>query len=100
MVTSLLGDAIGISMNQRDGLPPVPFSLSWLLTWLSLACLPDFLTRPLPGPFERDEGVAGHCPRVGPELDEVCDLQAAAPQQPDHVAVAEVKLHRLIIWPF
>jgi hypothetical protein len=27
---------------------------------------------------------------------QILDLKAAAAQQPDHVAVAEVKLHRLI----
>jgi hypothetical protein len=30
---------------------------------------------------------------------QILDLKAAAAQQPDHVAVAEVKLHRLITGP-
>jgi hypothetical protein len=37
---------------------------------------------------------------LGPELEEILDFQAAAAEQPDHVAVAEVEFHRLIIWPF
>src|SRR5271170_7958003 len=35
-----------------------------------------------------------------PDLDQVLYLEAAAAQQPDHVAVAEVELHRLVVWPF
>jgi hypothetical protein len=47
-----------------------------------------------------DERVPGFCSRVTLELNEVLHFQAASTQQADHVAVAEVKLHRLIIWPF
>jgi DNA-binding PadR family transcriptional regulator len=61
---------------------------------------PDFFARPLPGPVERDERVPGFCFWLRPELNEVFHLQAATPQQADHVAVAEVELHRLIIGPF
>ena len=38
--------------------------------------------------------------RRGLELEEVLDLQAAAAQQPDHVAVAEVELHGVVVRPF
>ncbi len=37
---------------------------------------------------------------LGPELEQILHLQAAAAQQPDHVAVTEVEHRRLIIWPF
>ena len=62
--------------------------------------LPDFLAWPLPRPFEGDERVPGGGARLRPQLEEIFHLQAAASQQADHVAVAEVELHRLIIWPF
>src|ERR1700727_3229388 len=61
-----------------------------------LAGLPDFFAWPLPGPFEGHVRVSRRGVRVGPELEEILHLQAAAAQQPDHVAVAEVELHRLI----
>src|SRR5208282_6779623 len=61
--------------------------------------LPDFFARPLPGPFEGDERVPGGGARLRPQLEEILHLQSAAAEHPDHVAVAEVELHRLIIWP-
>jgi hypothetical protein len=45
----------------------------------------------------RSRGIGGA--RAGPELDEVLDLQAAAAQQADHLAVAEVKLHGAVVRP-
>ena len=54
----------------------------------------------MPRPFKRDEWVPGGSFWLGAELEEVLDLQAAAAQQPDHVAVAQVELHRLISWSF
>src|SRR5215470_18342833 len=65
----------------------------------SLAGFPDFLARPLPGPVQRGELVAGGGARLGLQLDEIFDLKTAAAQQPDHVAVPEVEFHRLIIGP-
>jgi hypothetical protein len=54
-----------------------------------------------PGPFKRDERVPGGGAQLRPELNQVLHLQAAVAQQPDHVPVAEMELHRLIIiWPF
>jgi hypothetical protein len=53
-------------------------------------------TGPLRGPFERQVRIPGGSPGLGPRLMQILDLTAAAAQQPDHVAVAEVKLHRLI----
>jgi hypothetical protein len=63
------------------------------------ADLPDFFAWPLPGPFKRDERVPGSGTRLRPELDQVLHLKAGASQQPDHIAVTEVELHGLIVWP-
>lgn len=53
-------------------------------------------SRATAGPFERHVRIPGGSPGLGPDLMQILDLKAAAAQQPDHVAVAEVKLHRLI----
>src|SRR5690348_4145485 len=58
-------------------------------------CFPYLFAGPLPGPFQAGERVLGGRSRRGPQLDEVLDLEAAAAQQPDHVTVADVELHRV-----
>src|SRR5262245_17830719 len=68
-------------------------------TLIPLAGLPDFLAGPPPGPFEGGEGVRGRGAGRGPYLDQVLDVEPAPAQQPDHVAVTEVKLHRLVVRP-
>lgn len=60
------------------------------------AGFPDFFARPLPGPFEVGERVRCRGAGLGSQFEKILDFQATAAQQPDHVAVAEVKLHRLI----
>src|SRR5215471_16105339 len=69
-------------------------------TLVPLAGLPDFLARPLPRPFEGGERVRGGGAGRGPHLDQVLDVETAPAQQPDHVAVTEVKLYRLVVRPF
>jgi hypothetical protein len=86
---------VAVGAAPVDFLPPAGGLLQG-----RFAGLPDFFAWPLPGPVKRDERVPGFCSRFRPELDEVLYLQAAPPQQADHVAVAEMELHRLIIGPF
>src|SRR5258706_16301008 len=80
--------------TSTTSLAATPRTLVWL------AGLPDFPARPLPGPFEGGERVRGGRAGRGSDLDQILDLEAAAAQQPDHVAVAEVELHRLVVGPF
>src|SRR5437588_7007265 len=61
---------------------------------------PDFLAGPLPGPFQAGQRVLAGRARRRLELNEVLDVEAAAAQQPDHVAVADVELHRVGAQPF
>src|ERR1017187_2230917 len=64
------------------------------------AGLPYFFAWPLPRPFQGCQRISCGSTWPGPELEEILDFQAAAAEQPDHVAVAKVEFHRLIIWPF
>src|SRR6516225_11802980 len=66
----------------------------------ALASLPDFFAGPSPGPVEGDERVPGGGVGAGAEFEEILDFQAAVAQQPDHLAVAQVELHRLVARPF
>src|SRR5579863_1086603 len=63
------------------------------------AGFPDFLAGPLPGPFQAGQRVPGGRIRRWLDLDEILDLETAAAQQPDHVAVADVELHRVSAQP-
>jgi hypothetical protein len=63
------------------------------------AGLPDFFAWPLPRPFQGRQRISCGSTWPGPELEGILDFQAAAAKQPDHVAVAEVEFHRLIIPP-
>ena len=54
-----------------------------------------FFAGPLPGPFEGGDRVPGGRARRGLDFDEVGDFEAAAAQQPGHVAVTDVELHRV-----
>src|SRR5262245_4726536 len=61
-----------------------------------LPCPPDLLRRPPPRPGsirELREAVLGPL-LLGLELDEVENLEARPPQQPDPVAVAEIEVDR------
>jgi hypothetical protein len=61
--------------------------------------LPDFFAQPLLSPFERNERVPNGDARLTLELKEFLNLEAAGPERPDHVAMAEVEFQRLISWP-
>src|ERR1700728_5017504 len=65
-----------------------------------LACLPDLFARRLPSPLDRGQRPARRRPGRGPQFQQVLDLEAAAAKQPDHVAVAEVELHRVVVRTF
>src|SRR5436190_1840002 len=88
---------------------PVAMNISRYLISIRLLCpiepkdlagLPDLLARPLPGPLDGGQRVRCDGTGAGPELEEVLDLKPAAAEQPDHVAVAEVELDRVVVGPF
>ena len=60
---------------------------------------PHLFTRPPVGPPRLDKAVLRRCVSRGPKLNQVEDLEAVLPQQPDPVAVAQVKLNGWVIGP-
>lgn len=64
-----------------------------------ICVLPDFFAGPFPSPFQgRDRMPAGRAERRL-DLDKVADAEPAPAQQPDHVAMADVELHRVAAQP-
>jgi hypothetical protein len=60
------------------------------------AGLPRLFARPLPSPFHGHEPVPDGSATPGPELAETGHLQAADAEQPDHIAIKQAELRRLI----
>src|SRR5688572_14594287 len=62
----------------------------------ALASLPDFFAWPVPCPLRGDDGKARRRPFRRLDLDQVGNLEAVGPQNPNPVAVAEVEVDRAI----
>src|SRR5215472_7889646 len=76
--------------------------ISWVIGIASgkLARFPDFFAGPLPSPCESGERMRGGGAGQGPQFQQILHLHAAPAQEPYQVAVAEMELHRVVIWPF
>src|SRR4029077_18705313 len=60
---------------------------------------PDLLRRPAQCPVKRDEWIAGGRVPGGTQLDQVVDLESAATEETDPVAVVQVELHAVVVRP-